>query len=57
MTLQSYPKVNPRDRVYRLGKLRLRFVHTRDVDLVRDAISMETLPSFQIAMAGDSNNM
>ncbi len=38
-------------------KRTLRFIHTRDVDLVRDAISIETLPSFQIAMAGDSDNL
>jgi hypothetical protein len=30
--------------------------HTR-VDLVSDAISIETLLSFQMAMAGDSDNM
>jgi len=35
----------------------LRFIHTFDVDLVSDAISIETLPSFQIAMAGDWDNM
>ncbi len=35
----------------------LQFVHTRDVDLASDAISIETLPSFQIATSGDSDNM
>jgi len=35
----------------------LQFVHTRDVDLASDAISVETLPSFQIVIAGDSENM
>ncbi len=39
------------------GNKALRFVHTRDVNLVSDAISIETLPSFQIATAGDSDNM
>jgi len=38
-------------------KTSLRFVHTRNVDIVGDAISIETLPYFQIAMAGDSDNM
>ncbi len=36
------------------------FVHTRNVDLailLCDVISIETLPSFQIATAGDSDNM
>jgi hypothetical protein len=36
------------------------FVHTRNLDLaisLSDAISLEILPSFQIAIAGDSNNM
>ena len=38
----------------------LRFVHTHDVDLailLSDAISLEILPSFQIATAGNSNNV
>jgi hypothetical protein len=38
----------------------LGFVHTRDLDLAispSDAISIEILPSFQMAIAGDSNNM
>jgi hypothetical protein len=38
----------------------LGFVHTRDLDLAilpNDAISIEILPSFQIAIAGDSDNM
>jgi K+ transporter len=35
----------------------LRFVHTRNVDLASNAISVETLPSFQIATAGDNDNM
>ncbi len=38
----------------------LGFVHTPDLDLAispSDAISIEILPSFQIAIAGDSNNM
>ncbi len=38
----------------------LRFVHTGNVDLVislSDAISIETFPSFQIATAGDSDNV
>jgi hypothetical protein len=38
----------------------LGFVHTHDLDLAispSDAISIEILPSFQIAIAGDSNNM
>ncbi len=38
-------------------KTSLRFVHARNVDIVGDAISIETLPYFQIAMAGDSDNM
>jgi hypothetical protein len=36
------------------------FVHTCDLDLVilpSNAISIEILPSFQIAISGDSNNM
>ncbi len=38
----------------------LRFVHTHDLDLaisLSDVISIEILTSFQIAIAGDSNNM
>ena len=38
----------------------LRFVYTRDLDLaisLSDAISIEILPSFQIAMAGDGDNI
>ncbi len=38
-------------------KTTLRFIHTRNVDIVSDTISIETLPYFQIATAGDSNNM
>ncbi len=38
-------------------KTSLRFVHARNVDKVGDAITIETLPYFQIAMAGDSDNM
>ncbi len=38
-------------------KTTLRFVHARNVDIVGDPISIETLPYFQIAMAGDSDNM
>ncbi len=41
-------------------KYHLRFVHTRDVDLailLSDAISIEILPPFQIATAGDSDNV
>jgi hypothetical protein len=48
-------------KTFSVSKLRiLRFVHTRDVDLaisLSDAISIEILPSFQIATAGDSGNM
>jgi len=39
---------------------RLRFVYTRDVDLaisLSDVISIEILPSFQIATAGDRDNV
>jgi hypothetical protein len=38
----------------------LRFINTHDVDQaisLSDAISIETLPSFQIATSGDSDNM
>ncbi len=38
----------------------LRFVYTRDLDLaisLSDAISIEILSSFQIATAGDSDNV
>jgi hypothetical protein len=38
----------------------LRFVYTRDLDLaisLSNAISKEILPSFQIATAGDSDNI
>jgi hypothetical protein len=38
----------------------LRFVYTRDLDLeilLSDAISIEILPSFQIATAGDRDNI
>jgi hypothetical protein len=38
----------------------LEFIHTRDLDIAispSDAISIEILPSFQIAIAGDSDNM
>jgi len=38
----------------------LRFLHTRDVDLAilqSGAISIEIFSSFQIATAGDSNNV
>ncbi len=38
----------------------LRFVYTHDLDLaisLSDAISIEILPSFQIATAGDSDNI
>jgi hypothetical protein len=41
------------------GKL-VRFIYTRDLDLaisLSDAISIEILPSFQIATAGDSDNV
>jgi len=44
---------------FRVNSL-LRFVHTRDLDLAilqSDAISIEILPSFQIATAGDSDNV
>jgi hypothetical protein len=40
--------------------LQLRFVYTSDVGLAfspSDAISIEIFPSFQIAIAGDSNNI
>jgi hypothetical protein len=40
-----------------LNVMILRFIHTCNVDLASDAISIETLPSFQIAIAGDSDNM
>jgi hypothetical protein len=43
-----------------LQTCKLRFVHTRDVDLaisLSDAILIEILPSFQIATAGNSNNV
>jgi hypothetical protein len=42
------------------GKPILRFIHTCDVDLaisLSDAISIEIFPSFQIATAGDSDNV
>jgi hypothetical protein len=38
----------------------LRFVYTHDLDLaisLSNAISIEILPSFQIAIAGDSDNI
>jgi hypothetical protein len=38
----------------------LRFVHTRDLNLaisLSDAISIEIFPSFQIATAGDGDNI
>jgi hypothetical protein len=41
-------------------KASLRFVYTRDLDLAispSDAISIEFLPSFQIATAGDSDKV
>jgi hypothetical protein len=38
-------------------KTTLRFVHARDVDIVSDTISIETLQYFQIATADDSDNM
>jgi hypothetical protein len=41
-------------------ELFLRFIYTRDLDLailLSDAISIEILPSFQIGIAGDSDNV
>jgi hypothetical protein len=49
-----------RDKRFSLFCLIIGFVHTRDLDLAispSDAISIEILPSFQIAIAGDSDNM